>query len=260
MDLGIKNKVVLVTGASRGIGPIIAQALAREGCRVALAARDQALLDQRAAEIKAEGGEAAGFSFDLRMRESGAALVDAVVRKFGQIDVIVANAGSARLGDFLELTDDQWEEGFALKFFGQMRLIRAAWPVLKKSHGTIIMVAGSAGRTPSIESSITGSVNSAMLNLTKTLAIRGLGDGIRINAINPGAFQTHRYLERIANGMKKLGKNEAEVEQHLAAGRNNAPLGNSEDMAGLVCFLASAQSKHIHGAVIDIDGGKTRTL
>lgn len=260
MNLGLRDKVALVTGASRGIGSAIAAELAREGCQVILVARGREKLDQRVAEIRAEGGKAVAYASDLREPAAITALLAEVNGQFGGVDILVANAGSASMGHFLELTDADWHEGFALKFFGHMRLIRSAWPQLKAKHGAVVMIAGAAGRTPAATAAVTGAVNAALLNLTKTLATLGIGDGVRVNAINPGAIKTDRYFQRIRNAVAERGETEAEAERRMAAERGNAPVGEPQDIADLVCFLVSERGKNLQGAIIDSDGGKTRTL
>ena len=260
MDLGLRDKVALVTGASRGIGAGVAAELAREGCRVVLVARDRAKLVEHIAAIRAAGGQAWAYECDLRDAGAVTSLLEAVNRDVGGIDILVANAGSARMGVFLELTEADWAEGFGLKFFGHMRLIKAAWPQLRQARGNVVMIAGSAGRTSSATTAITGSVNAALLNLTKTLSVLGMDEGVRVNAINPGAIKTDRYIGRIREAMKASGKTEAEVEKSFAEDRGNAPIGEPADVADLVCFLASKRSRHLQGVMIDVDGGKTKTL
>ena len=141
------GKAAIVTGSSKGIGRAIAVRLARDGASVVLTARDQALLDQAVGEIRAEGGKAAAIALDLRMPDAPAALVKFAVKGFGRLDIVVANAGATKRGDFLELTDEDWMDGFALKFFGHVRLTRAAWPHLKASSGSLLNISGAGGRT-----------------------------------------------------------------------------------------------------------------
>src|SRR5262249_45584162 len=125
MDLKLSGGVAIVTGASRGIGRAIAQTLAAEGMTIVAAARSKDQLDDLAKSIKAESLVQA---VDLRKPEAASAVVDATIKRFGRIDLLVNNAGATKRGDFFELTDADWDDGFALKFFGAMRLSRAAWP------------------------------------------------------------------------------------------------------------------------------------
>ncbi len=257
MDLQLTGKVAIVTGASRGIGRSIALALAKEGMRLVLVARSQALLEDTAATANTE---CLVHAADLRETGAAQAVIDAAIAKFGNIDVLVNNAGATKRGDFLELGDSDWSDGFALKFFGAMRLCRAAWPYLKARQGSIVNIVGVGGRTGSAEFTIGGSVNSALLNLTKALAHRGIKEGIRVNAINPGSIATERLQVRI-----DAVANEEKLTRDAAAGKmaqalGVARFGGPEEIARAVAFLASPAAGYCQGAIVDIDGGQTRTL
>lgn len=257
MNLNLKGKVAIVTGASRGIGRSIARVLAAEGVRLVLVARSKDLLEELAAASPADSLVQVA---DLRDPEEPAAVVAAGIARFGQIDLLVNNAGATKRGDFLTLTDDEWQDGFALKFFGAMRLSRLAWPYLQQSRGSIINIVGVGGRTGSAEFTIGGSVNAAVLNLTKSLADRGIRDGIRVNAINPGGILTERLLTRVKSYAVEHGIDEAEAPLRLAESLGVARFGEPEEIAHTVAFLASPLAGYIHGSIIDVDGGQTRTL
>src|SRR6202049_1817762 len=130
MELGLKGKIALVTGSSRGIGRGVALALAAEGCDVMLTGRDQAALDEAAAAIRKLGRRAACSGGDLRENDAPGKLIEHVKREFGALDILVNNAGATKRGDFLELTDADWEDGYALKFFGHMRFFARRWPAV----------------------------------------------------------------------------------------------------------------------------------
>src|SRR5258706_11413506 len=163
MDLKLNGKVAIVTGASRGIGRAIAQTLAAEGMKLTLAARSKDQLEDLAKSLKTE---CLVQAIDLRQPDAAAAVVEATIKKFGVIDVLVNNAGATKRGDFFELTDEDWADGFALKFFGAMRLSRAAWKPLMASRGAIVNIIGIGGRTGSAEFTIGGTVNAAFRLLT----------------------------------------------------------------------------------------------
>ena len=256
MARSLEGKVAIVTGASRGIGAAIAEELARDGASVMLAARSADALKTRATEI---GDSAAVHVADLREPGAPAALTAATVARFGRIDIVVANAGATRRGDFLELSDADWQDGFALKFFAHMRLIRAAWAELKKSRGSVVMISGIGGRTPGAEFTIGGSVNAALLSLTKSLADRAVGDGIRVNTINPGDIRTDRLARRVKAAQERLGVDAAEAERRMIAADRVLRFGEPADIAGLVSFIAGPRGGFLHGAIIDMDGGKTTT-
>ena len=189
-----------------------------------------------------------------------AALVLAAVAEFGRIDFLVTAAATSKPGDFLDLTDDDWQEGFALKFFSHMRLIRAAWPQLKASSGSIVMIAGAAGRTPNNIGMIAGAVNSTLMNMTKALAARALPDGIRVNAINPGPVRTDRFMSRLQKTAQATGRTEAEALRKVVAENNIIRIGEPEDIACMVSFIVSRRGSYIHGALIDVDGGRTKSV
>jgi len=260
MNLGLTGKVAVVTGASKGIGAEIARELAREGCDIVLAARSGDVLAERAKEIESLGRKAHVFPCDLRQADASAALAKAAMEAFGRIDIVVANAGATRRGDFLTLTDEDWADGFALKFFGHMRLIRAAWPALAKAQGSVVIISGAGGRTPGAEFAIGGSVNAALLSLTKALADRGVPDKIRVNVICPGNVRTDRLAGRIREKAKALGVDEAEAVNRIVAEANIIAMGEPSDIAGLTAFVASPRAHYLHGAMIDMDGGQTKTL
>jgi NAD(P)-dependent dehydrogenase (short-subunit alcohol dehydrogenase family) len=257
MDLQLAGKVAIVTGANRGIGRAIAQTLAAEGMKIAAAARSKDQLEDLAQSIETE---CLVQAVDLREPESAAAVVDATIAKFGRIDLLVNNAGATKRGDFFELTDADWDDGFALKFFGAMRLCRAGWKHLRASQGSIVNIIGIGGRTGSAEFTIGGSVNAACRLLTKALADRGVKDGVRVNAINPGSIKTERLDIRLKSFAEENGIDLANAEQQMARASGVARFGEPSEIASAVAFLASSRAAFCHGALLDIDGGQTRTL
>src|SRR5215467_12679625 len=257
MDLKLTGKVAIVTGASRGIGRAIAQTLAAEGMKLTLAARSKDQLDELAKSLKTD---CLVQAVDLRTRDAAPAVIEATMRKFGAIDVLVNNAGATKRGDFFELTDDDWEDGFALKFFGAMRLCRASWTHLMASRGAIVNIIGIGGRTGSAEFTIGGSVNAAFRLFTKALADRGVKDGVRVNAINPGYIKTERLKIRLEGFAAEHGVDLSRAETELAIASGVARFGEPAEIAAAVAFLASTRCGYCHGALLDVDGGQTRTL
>ncbi len=257
MELGLSGKVAIVSGASRGIGRAIAQVLAAEGMRLVLAARSGDQLAELAGSLKVE---CLVQAVDLRDERTPAAVVAAALGHFGQLDLLVNNAGATARGDFLTLSEQEWSDGFALKFFGAVRMCRAAWPYLCASRGSIVNIVGIGGRTGSAEFAIGGSVNAALLNLTKVLADRGVKEGVRVNAINPGSIATERLQKRIRSFASDHKLDEASARQEMAKSMGVARFGEPDEIARAVAFLASPQSAYVHGAILDVDGGQTRTL
>jgi NAD(P)-dependent dehydrogenase (short-subunit alcohol dehydrogenase family) len=260
MDLGLAGKIALVTGASRGLGRAIALALAEEGMDVVLTARNQELLDAVAHEIEAMGRRALVCLADLREEPAAAKTVAAGMAKFGRLDLLVNNAGATKRGDFLKLTDADWADGFALKFFGHVRMSRAAWPHLQETKGSIINIAGNGGRTAGSEFTIGGSVNAALALLTKALADRGVADGVRVNAVHPGVFETERFQARVQNYSSAHKVSPEEAYRRMLAEHRIARFGRPEEVGRLVAMMASGRLGHLQGAVIDFDGGETRAV
>jgi len=257
MDLGLSNKVAIVTGASRGIGKAIAELLSAEGMNLVLAARSR---DELVSLAKSLPTESLFQVIDLRESTSAQQLVDETVKQFGRLDLLVNNAGATKRGNFLTLSDEEWKDGFDLKFFGAMRLSRAAWTHLQNSRGSIINIIGVGGKAGSAEFSIGGSVNAALMNLTKALADRGIQDGIRVNAINPGSIATDRLHTRIQKYAKEHGFSFEDAKKQLPQEMKISRFGEPTEIAQAVAFLASAQASYIQGAILDVDGGATRSL
>ena len=257
MDLLLRDKVAIVTGASRGIGRAIAETLAAEGMTLALVARSA---DQLRALAESLPTQTLQQAVDLADPAAPAAVVAATIEAFGRLDLLVNNAGATRRGDFLALPDDDWRDGFELKFFGAMRCSRAAWPHLQASQGAIVNIAGIGGRTGTAEFTIGGSVNAALMNLTKALADRGVKDGVRVNAINPGSIATDRLQLRLRGFASEHRIDLERAGSEMARAFNIARFGEPAEIARVVAFLASPLAQYCQGSIVDVDGGATRTL
>jgi 3-oxoacyl-[acyl-carrier protein] reductase len=260
MDLALTGKVALVTGSSRGIGRGIALALSEAGCDLLLTGRDKSALAEVAQAVSAKGRRGAIFAGDLRAPSSAAALVEAARREFGGLDILINNAGTTKRGDFFALTDADWEEGYALKFFAHVRLARAAWPLLKERHGCLIAIAGTSGRKPEKSFTIGSSVNAAVAAFTKCLADLGKEDGVRVNCIHPSLVETERQWRRIRAEIERTGEPEAEIRARFCRETGITRFGKVEDVADLVTFIVSGRATWLTGATIDLDGGEIPVL
>ncbi len=261
----LTSKTAIVTGASRGIGRAIAERLAADGARVVLAARDEAVLTEAVSKINGAGGEAASLALDLRREDAPGKLAAFAVETFGGIDIVVNNAGATKRGDFLTLTEEDWADGFALKFYAAVRLSRAAWPHLKASDlkasgGSILNIVGVGGRTPGAEFAIGGSVNAAILSLTKALAGRGVTDGVQVNAINPGPVRTDRFARTLAARADAERVDAVEAEKRMVQAAGITRVGEPEDIAALAAFVVSPAGRLLQGSLLDMDGGQTKTI
>jgi NAD(P)-dependent dehydrogenase (short-subunit alcohol dehydrogenase family) len=258
MPKEFEGKIVVVSGGSRGIGRAIAAAFAREGAQTVLAAANAANLAEGAKVVAAAGGpEAMTIAGDLRTLEGCEQVFAKVNERFDRCDVLVNNAGATRGGNFFELPDATWIDGFALKFFGAVRLTKLFWPLLKASHGNVVNIIGGAARTPGPDFLIGGSVNAAFGNFAKGLSALGNRDDVNVNVIHPGQTQTDRIEQLFAQFAKAQNKTVEQVRAEDLAKRNLRRIGQPEDVAELALFLCGARARHIHGTAIAVDGGGT---
>jgi len=260
MDLELKGKTALVTGASRGIGRAIALGLAREGARVALCARSAENLVSAAAEIrKRVGADVVTIAADLSSQDGVRRAVDGALGGLGSIDILVNNAGAIRGGDFLKIPDEQWTEDWSLKLLGYVRMCRAILPLMQaQGGGRICNVVGAAARNPSPGYLVGGTANAALVNFTKGLADLGAKSRVLVTAVSPAATRTERWDSLMVQQAAAAGKT---VEEQRAEAEGAYPLGRiaaSEDIADLVCFLVSARASFITGICITVDGGSSR--
>jgi 3-oxoacyl-[acyl-carrier protein] reductase len=256
-----QDKVVVVSGGSRGIGRAIAVAFARQGAQTVLAAASAENLKQAAKAIGEAGGPAPlTVAADLRTLAGCEQVFEAVSGKFKRCDILVNNAGATRAGSFFELPDDAFVDGFALKYFAAVRLSRLFWPLLKAAHGSIINIIGGGARTPSAEFLIGGSVNSAFANFAKGLAALGNRDDINVNVIHPGMVETDRVITLYRQIAKAQGKTPEQVREDTLSKTGIRRIGLPEDVAELALFLASPRARHIQGTAIAVDGGATQGL
>jgi 3-oxoacyl-[acyl-carrier protein] reductase len=255
MARSFEGKTAIVTGASRGIGEAIARRLAADGANVVICARSASDL----AKVSAETG-AATIAVDLRLPDAAQQVADFAISTFGSIDVVVNNAGATKRGDFLTLTDDDFADGFALKYFGAVRLTRAAWPHLKASKGSLVFISGVGGRTPGAQFTIGGSVNAAVLSFTKAMAELGIADGVQVNCINPGTIRTNRYTHRLEALAKQRGIDPANAEAEYVKNAETTRIGEPWEIGAFVAFVAGPEGRFLHGAILDMDGGATKSL
>lgn len=261
MDTSLENRIAIVTGASRGIGKAIAEVMAAEGAQLVLVARDGEALQAVADAIAGRGAPAPLVLVeDLKQATAAARVVEAAVAAFGRIDILVNNAGATKRGDFLELTDEDVMDGFALKFHAAVRLCRAAWPHLVASKGAICNIVGVSSRTPTADFTIGGPVNSALLNFTKALAERAISEGLRVNAINPGHILTDRLMHRVAVVSRDRNISMEEAREELRREQGIWRYGTPEEVAQVVAFVCSPAGAYINGAILDVDGGASRGI
>lgn len=255
------GKIVLVTGGSRGIGRAIAAAFAAEGAHTVLSASTRGNLEAAADAIAHSGAIRPDIcAADLRREDGRKVVFDLVSEHHGRCDILVNSAGATRAGAFLDLPEDAWIDGFALKFFGCVSLCRLFWPLLRTARGHVVNIIGGAARTPDPEFLIGGSVNAAMHNFTKGLSGLGKRDGVNVNAILPGLTETERVEQLLRQHAAASGQSVEEERASQIAKEGLARLGKPEDMAALALFLCSECARHIQGTAIAVDGGATPGL
>jgi 3-oxoacyl-[acyl-carrier protein] reductase len=251
------GKIVVISGGSRGIGRGIASAFAREGAQTVLASSSEQNLAVAAKAIATEGPEPLTVAGDLRTLEACEQVLRHVKERFQRCDVLINNAGATRAGAFVELPDAAWLDGFALKFFGCVRLTRLFWPLLKAAQGSVVNIVGGAARTPDAEFLIGGSVNAAVANFSKGLSKLGNRDNVNVNVIHPGNTDTERQELLRQQRAAALGKTVEELRAEALAKSNMRRFGKPEDIAALALFLGSDRGRHIQGTAIAVDGGAT---
>src|SRR5262245_40469882 len=262
MDLGLRGKVALVTGGSKGIGAAVARGLAREGAKVAIAARTQAVLEKMASDIAAAtGGEVFAVTGDLTKPEDAQRIVDATVARFGRIDILVNNAGAAPGGRILDLSEADWALALQLKFMGYVRCARAVIPhMLRQGGGRIVNIVGNDGVKPLGFEIAPSAANAADLAVTVALAEQYGSDNIRVNAINPGPVGTERWDGLVAGigRIHGISPDEAQkkVDRSIPLGR----IANVEEVADVAVFVASERARFMNGAQILLDGGQRKAL
>ena len=257
----LSGKVAVITGGSRGIGRAIAMAFAGAGAQTVLAAKSRENLERTQSEIAATGAPRPDIvAGDLGSVEACQALFGAVQQSPGRCDILVNSAGATRAGNFLEQPDEEWQDGFALKFFGAVRLSRLFWPMLSEAGGHIVNINGGMARTPNPGNLVGSSVNSAFASFSKGLSTHGIRDGVNVNTIHPGRTETDRNAELLEQQAAAEGKLVEAVAAEMAKKAGIRRFGQPEDIAAAALFLVSPEASHIQGATIQIDGGATKGL
>ncbi len=263
MDLNLNGRTAFITGASRGIGRSIAMALATEGVNLGLFGRDMARINAVAAELRGKHPQLRIAEIELDVADAKAIkpAVEKAVAQLGGVDILVNCAGGAYRGRLAEIPDQLWEEYFAVKPLGLIRMTRETMPYLKKSdQARVIHMSGTRGREPHGVQVMSGPINLGTLSITKAMANEFGPSGVTVNAICPGSTDTGRWTELVGIRAKEKGISLAEAEKELTA---DVPMGRvvkPEDVADLTVFLASVRAGMINGCAINVDGGRSRAI
>ena len=261
MNLGLKGKVVIVTGGSKGIGLACARAFLAEGGRVAIVSRSQANLDAALRDLAAPAADLIAVSCDLIGRSAANTMVAEVERRLGPVDVLVNSAGAAKRYLPEELSAEAWHAAMDAKYFTYIHAMDAALPAMaKRGKGVVINIIGMGGKVATPIHLSGGAANSALMLATVGLANVYGPKGIRLNAINPGSTMTERLRESLKLQAKTRGRSEDEVLSELQAKVPLRRYAAPEDIANLTLFLASDKASYITGAIVPMDGGSNPVL
>ncbi|MHB8493876.1 MAG: SDR family oxidoreductase [Casimicrobiaceae bacterium] len=261
MDFGLRDKVVVVTGASRGIGFACAQAFVREGARVALISRSRANLDAAVASIGDCAHRPAVFVADLRDAAQALTMVEAVESTLGPIDVLVNSAGAAKRYPPGELDAQAWHDAMDAKFFSYIHPLDAIVKRMgARGRGAIVNIIGMGGKVGQPVHVPGGAANAALMLATTGLAAAYGPNGVRVNAINPGGTMTGRVQEGLQAEARMSGLGEEEILARQEARIPLRRLGTPEEVAQVALFLASAQASYVTGAIVPMDGGAASVI
>jgi len=254
------KSVAIVTGASQGIGQATAQCLARDFQAVVLVARSRDKLEETAKDVRAAGAEALIVEADLAKPEAAQAVVDQTLAAFGSIDALLNIAGAVPQIDLFDMTDEQWDNGMALKLHGARRLTIAAWPALQAARGAVVLVSGNSAEVPKAPFAAVATINAAIVALAKAFAERSITDGVQVNSVLPGPVLTLRrrsFLDRWAPA-HGMSVDESLVEFPKQAGI--ARFGEVAEIAELMAFLVSPGARWMTGSALRMDGGEVKSV
>jgi len=257
LDLGLKDKIAIITGGSDGLGRASARRLAAEGAKVAIAARRAEHLQRAAEEIlAATGGEVLAVPTDITVASDCERLAQAVLQRWGRVDILLNNAGTSAAAPFADVDDAQWAADWELKVMGAVRMCRLVLPSMQRQRdGRIVNITTVSGKAPKARGLPTSVSRAAGINLTKALASEYAGDNIRVNTICIGLVRSAQ-IDRMAKG--------TDLEAHYAQlARDRVPLGrvpHASEFADLFAFLVSDRASYITGTAINFDGGSGATV
>lgn len=260
MDLGLKGKVAVVTGASKGMGQAIAAGLAAEGARLLMVARTAETLSAAAEAIrKATGADVSVLAGDVADPGLAQKIVDEATAKWGGLDIVVNNAGGPPPGNFLEHDEAAWQQALNINFLSAVRLIKAAAPHMKKKKwGRIVSLTSTVAKEPSPEMVLSAGARAALSAFSKAIAIQLAPDNITVNTVCPGSVMTGRAESLLQRAAEKEKRPYDEILARSQAGIPIRRFATPKEIADLVVFLASERGSYITGATLMADGGLTK--
>lgn len=260
MDLRLKGKVALVTGASRGLGYATALTLAREGCQVAVNSRSEENTKSAAGKIASETRtQVIGLAGDVSEAGVAEKVVTATVEALGGLDILITNTGGPPAGPFESFDESAWQKAVDLSFMSHVRLIRAALPHLRKSSAaSVLTITSYVVKEPMLNLVLSNSIRAATVGLTKSLALELGKDGIRFNSIMPGWTETERVVDLMSFRAKNNNTTTEEETRKQAAEIPLGRMGKPEEFANVASFLVSPAASFVHGVMMPVDGGIIR--
>jgi len=265
VDLGLDGKACAITGASRGIGRQVAMRLCAEGASVLLVARSAETLEEVAAECAQHGGRAKSLPLDVAAPDAGERIVDAATQSFGQLDVLVNNAGTAKRRPLDQVPDKDWQAAWELNVMAPLRAMRAATPSMaERGWGRVVNVCSSAGKRPSGMTPEYSVTKAAELSLSRVFADAYAKEGVLVNAICPGPTKSELWmgpgglLDQSAQIGGSLSRDEALAA--VGAGRPIGRLAEVEEIADAIVFLCSERASYVVGAAWSVDGGTVQVI
>ncbi|MGH9331754.1 MAG: SDR family oxidoreductase [Vicinamibacterales bacterium] len=261
MDLGLKGKVAMVAGASRGLGFAVAKALAAEGASVSIASRDEAAICEAAKRLTGPSGDVFAMAADVRTAEDIARWAAATERRFGGVDLLFTNSGGPPAGAAIAFDDRAWQEAADLLLFSVLRLVRAAVPSMQRRGGGAILVSTSSSvKEPIPNLGLSTVLRASVSALAKTLALELALEKIRVNQIIPGRLDTDRLRQLDEGNAKKAGIEPDEQRKRSIATIPAGRYGHPDEFGKAAAFLLSDAASYITGATLQIDGGLIRSV
>ncbi len=262
MDLGLEGRVAAVGGASTGLGKAVAWSLAREGARVAICAREQERLERTGLALnRASGRDIFAFPCDLATANGPGEFIEATVKQFGTVDILVCNAGGPPATSSANTPPEAWSQALELSLLSTIRLAQAAIPYMRRDRwGRIICLTSVSVKSPLPSMILSNTARPGVVGFAKTIAAEFAQDGITVNVVCPGYMATDRVTELFEERAAQTGQSVEEIMSSQVAAIPAGRMGDPKELGDLVAFLASDRASYITGTTLQIDGGYVRSL